>query len=724
MSNPLLARVSLFPDAYAKDPTSSPTLGEVLSDIQADTYAERIAELRTTLLSDGKPAYDKAKAHLPGFTPAAHLRTRDRDVPVANALVALTGVVHFDLDDLASITRARQEVTAWPCTVFCFLSPSAAGLKVGLAAEGILDEATYRQAWEQGKAMLASVGLTVDRAPKSLKSLCFVSADGFAFLNAAPIPFSVSAPAHVLPRQKRGVDSRPPDMARAASALQAIPNASCDYNTYCRIGMALHDGSPDWQDLWDDWASAWPAYNQRDQDKKWQSFHAGGGVTLGTLIALAKQCGWRDPLAQERPQAPHLSASGCNGTQPTHTIDPAEAWLDTLLKAKDGSLRPLLANIIQILCHDGRWRGALGFDQFAETVMLTAPPPYLAQKDRAAWQARPLLDTDDSETCAWIQRNYCCHTSTGVVAEALEVAARRSPFHAVRDYLSRLAWDGTSRLDTWLCTYAHAADTPFVRAVASKTLLSAIARVMEPGCQADTVLVLEGEQGERKSAFIRALAADRHWFSDDLPDLRDKDARQALRGIWILELGELETLSKSEVETIKRFISAPSDFYRPSYGRRAQQFPRQTIFIGSTNRETYLKDDTGNRRFWPVRIASCNTEALESARDQLWAEAVVRYHQGEAWWLEQAMEAVAREEQAARVEFDDWTVPVMEYAEGRNALLARDVLKQALMLEESQNTRANANRVGTILRLHGWRLMTVRENNMIVKRFVPPEKTL
>ena len=210
----------------------------------------------------------------------------------------------------------------------------------------------------------------------------------------------------------------------------------------------------------------------------------------------------------------------------------------------------------------------------------------------------------------------------------------RCAMHPVRDYLTALVWDGISRLDSWLITYLDAEDTPLIRAIGSRWMISAVARIMQPGAKVDHMLILEGPQGGKKSSALKTLAGA-EWFTDELAEIGSKDAAQQMRGIWIIEIAELDAISRAEVSRIKAFLTRTTDRYRPPYERYVVEVPRQCVFAGSVNPETYLRDETGNRRFWPVRCGSIDIDALRHDRDQLWAEAVARYRQGAIWWLDE-----------------------------------------------------------------------------------------
>ena len=234
------------------------------------------------------------------------------------------------------------------------------------------------------------------------------------------------------------------------------------------------------------------------------------------------------------------------------------------------------------------------------------------------------------------------------------MVARDIMHHPVRERLNGLKWDGTARLDSWLTDYlgvepATGYDAEksqahrYTSEVGLRWLISAVARVYQPGCKADHCLILEGPQGVGKSTAAATLALEDAWFADEIADLGTKDSAQDLRGKWIIELGELSALKRGEIERVKAFMSRKVDHYRPSYGRRSQDFPRQCVFIGITNADAYLGDETGGRRFWPVKVGKIDLEKLKADREQLWAEAVAAYRAGEKWWLDKATEALARE---------------------------------------------------------------------------------
>ena len=242
-------------------------------------------------------------------------------------------------------------------------------------------------------------------------------------------------------------------------------------------------------------------------------------------------------------------------------------------------------------------------------------------------------------------------------------------YHPIRDYLSALPeWDRTPRIETLLIDYLGAPDNRYVRAVTRKTLCAAVKRVLQPGIKFDTMLVLNGPQGVGKSTLIAKLGGE--WFNDSLSlsDTKDKTAAEKLQGFWIMEIGELAGLRKAEVETLRSFLSRQNDIYRASFGKRATPHLRQCVFFGTTNEESgYLRDTTGNRRFWPVKTPGNgykhSWQLTQQEIDQIWAEALFYVQQGEKIHLDSEMDALAKEEQREAMETDEREGLVREYVD-------------------------------------------------------------
>jgi len=289
-----------------------------------------------------------------------------------------------------------------------------------------------------------------------------------------------------------------------------------------------------------------------------------------------------------------------------------------------------------------------------------------------------------------------------VAGQAVQAVARDRRFHPVRNYLEELEWDAVERLDYWLNNYLGVELNDYSSAVGARWLISAIARIYKPGTKADCCLILEGKQGIRKSTALKVLAGD--WFTDEIAELGSKDAAMQTRGVWIIEIAELDSMSKAEVGKIKGFMSRATDRFRPPYGRRLVDSPRQCIFAGSVNHTTYLRDETGGRRFWPVSCGEIRIDDLRRDRDQLWAEARQRFMAGEPWWLDPVhLMEQAEEEQACRCDEDPWQELIASWAASRVDVSISEVLSLCLEKPRAQWTQMDKTRIARCLTSMGWR---------------------
>ncbi|MFZ1426574.1 MAG: VapE domain-containing protein, partial [Geminicoccaceae bacterium] len=343
---------------------------------------------------------------------------------------------------------------------------------------------------------------------------------------------------------------------------------------------------------------------------------AAGGAANELLQLVSAMPEFADDPAEHMPAGdPKIDTEGKSDS---------DRWNDDLHRNDRGDARDIIANVSLILRADSRFNGRIRFNEMLEAAEARDLP----------WRPggwRPWDDADDLFLAEWCQKRHAYMKPT-TCAAAVQLVARGLPHHPVRERLNALVWDGTPRLANWLQTYLGTTveadpDAPkrateklrYLQQVGPAWMISAIARIYEPGCKADHVLILEGAQGIGKSTAAATLALDPGWFADEIADLGTKDSAQDLRGKWVIELGELSAMSRSAVERVKAFISRRVDHYRPSYGRRSQDFPRQCVFIGSTNADAYLGDETGGRRFWPVKVGQIDVPALVRDRDQLWA---------------------------------------------------------------------------------------------------------
>jgi hypothetical protein len=315
------------------------------------------------------------------------------------------------------------------------------------------------------------------------------------------------------------------------------------------------------------------------------------------------------------------------------------AWLDSCLKGDTGKPLPIVANVLKGL--RAEYRNHFAFDEMRCTACF--------KKSR-----EPITDTDITKMQESFQLAGLKRIGREPVFDAIMLHSRDNTFHPLREYLAGLQWDGTPRLRTWLSVYLGAEQSEYTAAIGAMFLISMIARVMKPGCKVDHMLVLEGEQASMKSTACRVLAGD-DYFSDNLPDLENKDSSQHLRGKWLIEVAEMHAFDKATSTRLKSYISRQEERYRPSHGRLEVYEPRQCVFIGTTNKEAYLRDETGGRRFWPVKSGKIDIESLRRDRDQLFAEATVLFNNGTPWWPDREFEKThIMPQQEERYEADPW----------------------------------------------------------------------
>jgi hypothetical protein len=282
-------------------------------------------------------------------------------------------------------------------------------------------------------------------------------------------------------------------------------------------------------------------------------------------------------------------------------------------------------------------------------------------------------------------------------------ACQRGRFHPVRDYLDALSWDGKPRLDGWLVTYFGAEDQPYVRAVGAIVLMAAVRRVRKPGSKFDEMMVWEGPQGQQKSSALATMAVHSDWFSDSIPlNAKDKELIEGHGGKWICEIADLQGKRKAEVERVKAALSRQVDRARLAYARLPVEVPRQCIFVGTTNGKKYLTDQTGNRRFWPIRVMRVDIEGLRRDRDQLWAEAAVREAKGESIRLAPEHWPAVVAEQAKRLHDNPFLDALAAAIQDRDGILFVDDAYALLGIQPTQRTQEQAEKLGEAMRELGF----------------------
>jgi predicted P-loop ATPase len=376
------------------------------------------------------------------------------------------------------------------------------------------------------------------------------------------------------------------------------------------------------------------------------------------------------------------------------------------------------ANAMTAIRSSQAWRGVFAFDRMASKVMLLNHVPEVTGRHRNDFKPRPLTDADVVKAQEWLQHNGFPTIRKEAVGDAISAVAEERAFDPLEDRLRSLIWDGVPRIERWLLDYCGASisDTQpetYIKAVGRCWLISAAARALSPGCKVDSALVLVGPQGIGKSTAGRILGYS--WFSDALPPVHSKDASDHLRGVWLVEFGEMATASRADVEELKAFITRTVERFRPAYGRLEVEYPRRNVFFGTSNRDAFLKDETGNRRFWPVEVTKIDALRLMADRNQIWAEAVHAFDSGQQWHLTEDESRLAVTQAAAFVVVDDRAELLAQKLVGRSTATALECLDLLGM----KNEKREQMEVAGMLRSIGW----MKKSDGTRKFWVAPRTT-
>lgn len=375
----------------------------------------------------------------------------------------------------------------------------------------------------------------------------------------------------------------------------------------------------------------------------------------------------------------------------------------------------VVGNAITLLVNEPPWKDVVGFNDFTGQIEKLKDPPWHEHDRPAGKLTGPWTDADTTRTRAWLTREWEDTDFTkSDVNEALRVVAEKRRFHPVRDFLEGAAaeYDGRPRADTWLVRLAGAKDMPLVRAQGAKWLISAVARVFEPGCQVDHVLVLRGPQDSRKSTALRALAVRDEWFHDEVQPTGKDGQIQLVSGVWIALDDEFAGLRGGNERRKKSFITRRTEKFRSPYDKWDQRHARQCVLAAAVNEETILTDPTGGRRYWIIDVQQFDVDALKKELRQLWAEAVHRYRAGEKWYLDDAklVFAAAKVQDAARAR-DAWEEPVAKWLAKKPAgegVTTHDVLRGCVFTLEERMAHSDDEmrdaelRIANVLRSLGW----------------------
>jgi len=384
----------------------------------------------------------------------------------------------------------------------------------------------------------------------------------------------------------------------------------------------------------------------------------------GNSIAQARSVdqGYSQDLPENTmPESPSIDVycedDGCGDLD---YYDPfEESWTDSLQRfGRDQDIDSHLSNMELILKYDKRWESVFGYCEFSYSEKIVGESLIPHERDE-------IEDEYIDQLRIWIHRNYRLRRTPQYadVYQAIKIVSRENRFHPVREYLKSIKWDGEGRLDQWLSLcFESVQPTDYLTLAGSKFLIGAVARVMRPGCKMDEMLILEGAQGKGKSTAIKILFDP--WFSDAPFSLDGKDHYLLMKGTWGYEVAEMDAFNKGEASQAKLMMSQQVDKYRPPYGKSVIERKRQTVFFGTVNHTEYFKDLTGNRRYWPIACEVVHRDWLVKFKDQLWAEALHRFKQGEKWHPASDEEvALFMSQQEQRLKLDPWEDLISEYLE-------------------------------------------------------------
>lgn len=352
------------------------------------------------------------------------------------------------------------------------------------------------------------------------------------------------------------------------------------------------------------------------------------------------------------------------------------------IATKEGNLRGCLANALDLLRFSPEFDGVLGYNEFSLRIFTKRATPWGKPRGEN-W-----TDRDDVLCLEWLERNGVFLNSSNKASEAARTVAQEHAFHPIKDYFRSLEWDKKPRLESLFTTYAGAPDTPLNRAAGRVFLIGAVARIESPGCQHDTVCLLIGPQGAGKSSFCREICPRPEFFTDHVSELGSKDSRLELAGKLILEFAELDRVKGRELGRVKAYLTSRTDCFRPPYGRSVVDIPRSCVFVGTSNDEVALADESGNRRFLPIHVGKIDIEKLSKDKAQLWAESFYRYQKGAKWYLDsRSLLEAAREQQDLCYASGQWDSDIEAFLENPQPRTVSDrpfhSIRGKVLLEEA-----------------------------------------
>lgn len=405
------------------------------------------------------------------------------------------------------------------------------------------------------------------------------------------------------------------------------------------------------------------------------------------------------PVAQLR-QTEQEQPATVTHIQTRKSVRADDSWMLELVTSEEGKTKPgVTKNWALFLENHPDIAGCFAWDAFALRVMLQRCPPW--ERAGAGWTPRVLQDRDYSEAVMWLEAKYMT-PKVSSIASVIQTVAERSSFDRLREYLDGLEWDGVQRVTQFAGKYLGVKGDNYAPIVSERWLVSSVARGLDPGCKVDTMPILEGPQGLKKSTALERLYG-REFFSDNLSDIGSKDAMMELQGVWGLEVAEMHRFSAAETNNVKKFLSRHTDRFRPPYGRSIIEAPRRVVMAGTINPEgnNYLRDATGARRFWPLECGRIELDQIGIDRDQLWAEAVVMYRNGTPWWVQEDEQETVEAEQEKRTDVDVWVDMIVPFLRTRQSASQLEILKELGVPTKDADWR-HSGRVGRIMKKLKW----------------------
>ncbi|TRZ57348.1 MAG: hypothetical protein D4S02_13800 [Rhodocyclaceae bacterium] len=647
---------------------------------------------------------------LVSFDRAALACTKGGYAGIGLAVLPQWGITAVDFDNVISDGVIRQDVAALVASTYSEISPSGTGVRaffLGTVPANRKDNTGNPQVeFFTSKGFvtvtgnvtpvceLLSLEETVAPVTPELTALYTVR---FGLGKASQV-----ATEDIDPRQVREMlDSIDPDSP---------------HDTWFRVALGLHHQfGADGFELWNAWSAKGKKYpGERTLRTRWRSIRNDDAnpVTIASVRQTARDAGWIEDMSDEfQPIAVENAAAVEASTAPA-----ADPW-PALVRDKQGRIEAIIDNVNKALRHEGMSMMRLGYDQFRDEIMCSTD----AGKNWA-----PFKDVDYVTLRITLERRGFKPIGRELIRDVVSRVAEDNKFDSAEQWLQALAWDGVPRIDTFLPTYFDADDTAYTQAISTYIWTALAGRVMDPGCKADMAPIFVGPQGIRKSSGVAAMAPAQEFFCEISFAEKEPDLARKMRGRLIAEIGELRGLHSRELEHIKAFITRTHEDWTPKFKEFNTVFPRRLLFIGTTNQTEFLADETGNRRWLPVKVRAVNVSAIERDCLQLWAEASERFlAKGVAW---SDAERLAGDQHQQHMITDTWEETVREWlqqvgADGvknaaRRYLRLGEVLKFALHFDDKSITRREELRLGRVLKAIGYEKKDVRDDDKKFKAWV------